>query len=147
MSDKPTREELTLRLWIQVVRLANRLQKDVDTSLRKSFGQNLTRFDVLSQLERVSDNQVSVGQLSGSLLTSTTNITRLLDRMAADGLVVRELSKTDRRSFVVRATRKGLELFKAMASANAAWIGEAFESISDKKMVTLEAALHAISTD
>ena len=147
MSDKPTREELTLRLWIQVVRLANRLQKDVDTSLRKSFGQNLTRIDVLSQIERVSDNQHSVGQLSGSLLTSTTNITRLLDRMAADGLVVRELSKTDRRSFAVRATRKGLELFKAMASANAAWIGEAFESISDKKMVTLEAALHAISTD
>jgi len=147
MSDHPTREELTLRLWIQIVRLANRLQKDVDTSLRKSFGQNLTRFDVLSQLERVPDSQLPVGQLSTRLLTSATNITRLLDRMEADGLLVRKLSKTDRRSFVVCATSKGLELFKAMASANADWISQAFEAISDEKMSFLESSLHAISTD
>ena len=147
MSDQSTREELTLRLWIQIVRLANHLQKDVDTSLRKSFGQNLTRFDVLSQLERVPGNQLSVGQLSSRLLTSATNITRLLDRMEADGFLVRKLSKTDRRSFVVCGTPKGLKLFKAMASANAAWISQAFEAVSDEKMVSLESALHAISID
>ena len=147
MSDQPTREEITLRLWIQIVRLANQLQKDVDTSLRKSFGQNLTRFDVLSQLERVPGNQLSVGQLSSRLLTSATNITRLLDRREADGFLVRKLSKTDRRRFVVCGTPKGLKLFKAMASSNADWISQAFEAIRDEKMVSLESSLHAISTD
>ena len=141
------RQELTLRLWIQIVRLANSLQKDVDARLRKEFGQSLTRFDVLSQLERVPENKLPVGQLSGSLLTSSTNITRLLDRMEADGLVERELSATDRRSFVVAATKKGVDLFGHMANENAEWIAEAFESISNDKMISLEAALHAISTE
>jgi len=141
------REEMTLRLWIQIVRLANRLQKDVDTRLRKEFGQNLTRFDVLSQLERVPGNELPVGQLSASLLTSTTNITRLLDRMEADGLLDRRLSETDRRSFVVSATQEGLSVFREMADANAQWIKEAFEAIDSGKMATLEAALHAIATE
>ena len=141
------REEMTLRLWIQIVRLANKLQKDVDTRLRKEFGQNLTRFDVLSQLERVPGNELPVGQLSASLLTSTTNITRLLDRMEADGLLDRRLSETDRRSFVVSATQEGLSVFREMADANAQWIKEAFEAIESGKMATLEAALHAIATE
>jgi len=141
------REEMTLRLWIQIVRLANKLQKDVDTRLRKEFGQNLTRFDVLSQLERVPGNELPVGQLSASLLTSTTNITRLLDRMEADGLLDRRLSETDRRSFVVSATQEGLSVFREMADANAQWIKEAFEAIDSGKMATLEAALHAIATE
>ncbi len=141
------REEMTLRLWIQIVRLANKLQKDVDTRLRKEFGQNLTRFDVLSQLERVPGNELPVGRLSSSLLTSTTNITRLLDRMEADGLLDRRLSETDRRSFVVSATPEGLSVFREMADANAQWIKEAFEAIDSGKMATLEAALHAIATE
>ena len=141
------REEMTLRLWIQIVRLANKLQKDVDTRLRKEFGQNLTRFDVLSQLERVPGNELPVGRLSASLLTSTTNITRLLDRMEADGLLDRRLSETDRRSFVVSATQEGLSVFREMADANAQWIKEAFEAIDSGKMATLEAALHVIATE
>ena len=141
------REELTLKLWIQVVRLANKLQKDVDSRLRQEFGQNLTRFDVLSQLERVPKTELPVGQLSASLLTSTSNITRLLDRMEADGLLVRRLSKTDRRSFVVSATPKGLSLFRNMALANARWIKDAFVAIDSNKMVALEKALRVIAAD
>lgn len=141
------REELTLKLWIQVVRLANKLQKDVDSRLRKEFGQNLTRFDVLSQLERVPKTELPVGRLSASLLTSTSNITRLLDRMEADGLLVRRLSNTDRRSFVVSATPKGLSLFRNMALANARWIKDAFVAIDSNKMVTLEKALRVIAAD
>ena len=141
------REEMTLRLWIQIVRLANRLQKDVDSRFRKRFGQNLTRFDILSQLERIPGNRMTVGQLSGSLLTSTTNITRLLDRMEYDGLLERELSSTDRRSFEVCATEKGLDLFRGMASDNAERIGQAFAAMSDSEMIALEKALHTVSTE
>ena len=147
MSDHTTRQEKTLRLWIQIVRLANRLQKDVDTKLRKYHGQSLTRFDVLSQLERVPGHRLPVGELSRRLLTSVTNITRLLDRMEADGLLIRKLSDIDRRSFVVYTTSEGTELFKEMAIANSEWISQAFESISEEKMVLLGSALHAVSKD
>ncbi len=147
MVERRTRQDHALRLWIQIVRFANGLQKDVDTKLRKSHGQSLTRFDVLSQLERVPDHRLSVGQLSSRLLTSATNITRLLDRMEGDGLLVRKLSKTDRRSFVVCGTPKGIQLFQEMAAANSDWVNQAFESISDENMVLLESTLHSISNN
>ena len=136
-----TREELTLRLWIQVVRLANGLQKDVDSKLRKTHGQSLSRFDVLSQLHRAEHHQMSIGQLSASLLTPTNNITRLLDRMERDGLLERRLSEHDRRSFTVSATREGLSLFSAMAEDNRQWITEAFSSLSGDSLNTLSKTL------
>ena len=136
-----------LRAWLRLWSCVGTVERVIRTRLHLGYGMTLARFDYLSQLYREPALRLTMTELSHRLMVSGGNVTGLTDRLVTDGLVVRELSKTDRRSFVVRATRKGLELFKAMASANAAWIGEAFESISDKKMVTLEAALHAISTD
>jgi len=138
-------EESSLRLWIQVVRLANGLQKNVDQRLRKEFGQTLARFDVLSQLSRVAEHELPVGQLSARLLTPTNNITRLLDRMERDGLVVRTLSETDRRSFNVKATPEGLSIFDAMATENRQWISEVFEHLPTSQMNGLADVLRSIS--
>ncbi len=138
-------EESSLRLWIQVVRLANGLQKNVDQRLRKQFGQTLARFDVLSQLGRVAEHELPVGQLSARLLTPTNNITRLLDRMERDGLVVRTLSETDRRSFNVKATPEGLSIFDAMATENRHWISEVFEHLPTSQMNGLADVLRSIS--
>ena len=138
-------EESSLRLWIQVVRLANGLQKNVDQRLRKQFGQTLARFDVLSQLGRVTEHELPVGQLSARLLTPTNNITRLLDRMERDGLVVRTLSETDRRSFNVKATPEGLSIFDAMATENRQWISEVFEHLPTSQMDGLADVLRSIS--
>ncbi len=136
-----------LRLWIQIVRLANGLQKDVDTRLRRQHGQSLARFDVLSQLDRVENNQLTVGELSASLLTPTNNITRLLDRMEKDGLLERRLSTSDRRSFNVHATAKGLELFSRMADDNRNWIDAAFASLPAKRLEELSDALSGLSSE
>ncbi|MEL7028867.1 MAG: MarR family transcriptional regulator, partial [Pseudomonadota bacterium] len=112
------RADQSLRLWIEIVRFANRLQRDIDARLRQTHGQSLARFDVLSQLER-AQRPLTVGELSAQLLTSTGNITGLLDRMERDGLLTRALSTTDRRSFLVEATPDGLDLFREMARDNA----------------------------
>ncbi len=141
------REELSLRLWIQIVRLANGLQKDVDRRLRKEFGQSLARFDVLSQLDRIDGHEMPVGQLSASLLTPNNNITRLLDRMERDGLLTRALSESDRRSFRVRATDEGLRVFRAMADENREWIARAFEGLGAERMDALSGALRDVEPD
>ncbi len=142
-----SREEQTLRLWIQIVRLANGLQKDVDSRLRREHGQSLARFDVLSQLHRAAEHQLSVGLLSASLLTPTNNITRLLDRMENDGLLVRRLSETDRRSFTVEATQAGLTLFKAMADDNRRWINDAFAMLSAGDLNALSKAIGVVESE
>ena len=138
-------EDAALRLWIRLVRLANGLQKDVDRRLRRDFGQSLARFDVLSQLYRVPDYALSVGELSSSLLTPTNNITRLIDRMQRDGLVARALNETDRRSVRIVATRRGVETFEAMARQNREWINRAFGDLSGARKQRLLSALQQIN--
>ena len=141
------RPEDALRLWIQIVRFANGLQRDIDAKLRQSHGQSLSRFDVLSQLERAEDATLSVGQISKQLLTSAANITGLLDRMERDGLIRRSLSEADRRSFLVTATDEGLAVFRKMAVDNAGWVSEAFAHLDPEDFAVFshlfEAALPA----
>jgi len=131
------RDEQSLRLWIQIVRFANGLQRDIDQRLRQSHGQSLARFDVLSQLERADGAPLTVGELSHRLLTPATGITRLLDRMERDGLIERRLSETDRRSFLVTATELGLDTFRTMAANNAVWVREAFAHLQPADLAAL----------
>ena len=46
------RQKESLKLWIELIRYSSKLEQIIDDNLRQSFGQNISRFDVLSQLER-----------------------------------------------------------------------------------------------
>jgi DNA-binding MarR family transcriptional regulator len=108
------RQKESLKLWIELIRYSSKLEQIIDDNLRQSFGQNISRFDVLSQLERKHDKG---------------NITGLLDRMEKDGLVTRKEKPEDRRSFQINITNKGLKLFDKMADQNAIWVEQSFGSI------------------
>ncbi|MDA0708164.1 MAG: MarR family transcriptional regulator [Proteobacteria bacterium] len=123
------RQKESLKLWIELIRYSSKLEQIIDDNLRQSFGQNISRFDVLSQLERKHDKGLTVGELAQRLIASKGNITGLLDRMEKDGLVTRKEKPEDRRSFQINITNKGLKLFDKMADQNAIWVEQSFGSI------------------
>src|SRR5947209_9560066 len=51
-----------------------------------------------------------VAELHESLAHKRSTLTSILDRLAGRGLITREVSQSDRRSFVIRPTRKGRTL-------------------------------------
>lgn len=134
MTNFPTnkQETLSLRLWLQLMKCTKTIEAEVASQFRRSHHQSLTRFDLLSQLYRIGDDWVAIGELASKLMASGGNITGLLDRMVADDLIERRANPRDRRSFQVRTTKKGRDTFKEMTNNHAQWIEDALNEFSQK---------------
>lgn len=128
------RQKESLKLWIELLRCSNKLEQIIDDKLRQNYGQNISRFDVLSQLTRELDSGLSVGELAGRLIASKGNITGLLDRMQKDGLITKQAKTEDRRSYQVKISDKGSSLFNDMAENNAHWVESSLNSIDIEHM-------------
>jgi len=81
--------------------------------LEKANQQGLTlrHFMVLIQLDEVDH---ALGSLAKKLGLSSAALTGMGDRMERLGLVVRQHSKTDRRSIVMEITRYGREVLRSV---------------------------------
>jgi len=139
---KSRREQQAVRLWLELLRCAKNLEGHIGGNLRRDFGQSLTRFDALSHLYRAEGMTLPVTVLASQLLASSSNnITGLIDRMENDGLVKRNPHPQDRRSFVVRLTRKGAKVFEEMAIEHGHWIGEHFAGIPAIKLKSMQLSM------
>lgn len=114
----------SLRAWIFLLKCAKRLEQEMSDRFREQFQSSLSRFDVLAHLDLAGDDGVSTSQLAARLLASKGNITRLLDRMAQDGLIERRGDDADRRISKIRLSARGAELFARMAPAHERWSHE-----------------------
>ena len=66
-------------------------------------------------------------------MVSNGNVTGIVDRLVAEGLVVRAANEADRRATFVRLTRQGLRLFETMAAAHERWVDEILTAFSDER--------------
>lgn len=128
------RQRASLKLWIELMLYSNKLEQIIDDKLRHNYGQNISRFDVLSQLEREPEKGISVGDLAGRLIASKGNITGLLHRMGEDNLIKKVARIDDRRSTLVHITKKGQNLFNEMAENNAKWVEQTLKTIDINHM-------------
>jgi DNA-binding MarR family transcriptional regulator len=112
---------LELRLWLRMISCSIRMESILSQRLRKEFKTSMARFDVMSQLERFPDG-LTMSELSRRLIVSNGAITGLVDKLAEAGQVTRREDPKDRRSVIVRLTRKGRENFLRMARRHEEWV-------------------------
>lgn len=124
-------ELLSLKVWLQLMKCAKSIESSVGGRLRRGYGQSLSRFDVLAQLDRMGGDWIAIGELARLIMASSGNITALLDRMEGEALVERRASPHDRRSFHVRMTAEGQQLFADMARDHTRWIDTALVDMSN----------------
>jgi DNA-binding MarR family transcriptional regulator len=84
---------------------------------------------------------LSQGELSQRLKVTGGNVTGLVRRLVADGLVTRAMSASDRRSFVVRLTPKGRAVFVAAKQLHDALLSDWFGGLSSDD---LKAAMNSL---
>ncbi len=132
--------KLSLRLWLRLLSCSMILEKRVRARLDEEFGTTLPRFDVLSALERHPEG-LTMGQLSDYIMVSNGNVTAVVNRLLADGWLVRTTDKADRRVATVRLTRKGRAAFLKMAALHEQWIDHMFQGLSDERIEELMSAL------
>ncbi|MDX1605946.1 MAG: MarR family transcriptional regulator, partial [Candidatus Competibacterales bacterium] len=133
-----------LRAWLQLLKCAKRIEQRMNLHFQLEYRSSLSRFDVLAQLARVSPAPLSTGELAERLLASRGNISRLLDRMAVDGLIRRLADEGDRRIVMVYLTRRGDRLFRRMAADHRRWTRELFDSFGEHELHTLNRLLHRL---
>jgi DNA-binding MarR family transcriptional regulator len=136
VAERPHDHKDELRLWLRLFTCKMVIEGEVRRRLREGFGVTLPRFDLMAQLDR-APNGMTLGELSQRMMVSNGNVTGLVDRLVEQGLINRRPSPKDRRAQLVSLTAEGRKSFRAMARANADWIGEMFGELSGHEIETL----------
>ncbi len=133
-----------LRLWLRLLKASHLIQAELRERLRTGYGTTLPRFDVMAALARYPDG-LRMSELSGVLRVSNGNVTGIVDRLEAEGLVVRHAVEGDRRAFRVALTDEGARGFAELAAAHEGWIDGLLAGIPPRDAARLSAELDAIT--
>lgn len=129
-------------LWPMFLEAHGDLVDLIEGDLLRGGGPPLTWYDVLAQLNLAEDNMLPMHRLAESVLLSRSGVTRLVDRMAQEGLVERAQCDTDRRVVYARLTTKGRDLFERSMPLVRTGVAEHFTSrLTAEEIATLRAAL------
>ena len=112
-----------LRLWLRLLRAARAIEGELRERLRVRFRTTLPQFDVLAALAR-ADAGMTMTDLSRLLMVSNGNVTGIIERLAAGGLVSRRIPAADRRAVRVSLTTRGAGKFAEMAAVHETWVDE-----------------------
>jgi DNA-binding MarR family transcriptional regulator len=96
----------------------------VDRRLRAELGLSFPLFEALFVLSVAPEGRLRMVDIQRRMLVSKSNVTQLIDKLEAEGIVEREASPSDRRLVYAILTERspevvarGLELFNAVAAA------------------------------
>ena len=130
----------SLRVWLRLLSSSNEIETEIRRRLRRRFGMSLARFDYLAQLQRHPDG-LTMSMLSNYLMVTGGNVTGLTNDAVRDGLVLREISPDDRRSFRVSLTELGRQVFQEAAAEHESWIIGLFAGLTVAERTQLNALL------
>lgn len=133
-----------LRLWLRMLKASRMIEAELRERFRTQFNTTLPRFDVMAALDRNPDG-LRMSRLSGVLRVSNGNVTGIVDRLAAEGLVERRAVADDRRAMEVRLTAAGRTHFSALAAAHETWVDELIAALPVGEAGRMMAGLSAIA--
>ncbi|MEQ8392080.1 MAG: MarR family transcriptional regulator [Thalassospira sp.] len=133
-----------LRAWLQILKVSRKVEGELREKMRLEFGSTLPRFDVLAALYRERDG-MRMSELSKSLMVSNGNVTGIVDRLVAEGLIVRVPVENDRRASIVRLTSDGEKDFAERALVHESWVSDLFSDLSSGDADALIRILRTIS--
>ncbi|WBU37043.1 MarR family winged helix-turn-helix transcriptional regulator [Homoserinibacter sp. YIM 151385] len=117
-----------------------RAQVAVLRHIRSEFpeGVTFTDYDVLFNLSRQPGRRSRIRDLNKHLLLSQPSVSRLVDRLAARGLVAKASDPDDARGTVVELTQAGWELFRRAGIQHSRVIAERMSSaLTDEELAEL----------
>jgi DNA-binding MarR family transcriptional regulator len=117
-----------LRLWLSLLSCSHSIEREIRRRFEVNFNATLPRFDVMAALNRHSEG-LTMGELSRWLRVSNGNVTTVVARLEADGLVHRQTRPGDQRVVDARLTVEGKRVFDELASAHEGWIDEILDEL------------------
>lgn len=127
VSDMPeARTKLAAQTWGSLLQVHAALVPVLDRRLREATGLPLAWYDVLLELSAARDQRLTMSQLGERAVLSRSRVSRVVDDLAAAGLVRRETHPDDARSAHAVITDAGLARFREAAPVYVSGIDERF---------------------
>jgi DNA-binding MarR family transcriptional regulator len=131
-----SREELAA--WQGLLRANAYFLRELDKDLQRSYRLNSSSYDALLQLGLTPQGRMRMTDLSDAMLYSPSGLTRLVDQLEQEGLIVRERRADDARSYDAVLSPEGWELVQAATVAHIKCVRELFiDRLSEAQIMQL----------
>ncbi len=127
---------------LALVRTADQLAAPGNEVLRGA-GLSASQYNILRIL-RGSGEGFACGEISERMVRRDPDLTRLLDKLEARGLVTRTRSTADRRVVLARITQEGLDLLATLDAPLQASIRKTLAHVPEERLQTLLEILEEI---
>ena len=127
VAQDPTRIAEALRAYVKLLRAGKAVLARVEPRLA-ACGLTPTQLGVLEAI--LHKGPLTQRQLGRKVLTSAGNLTDVIDKLTARGLVERRRSPTDRRSVSVALTRAGQDMIGTLFPRHASDIAAAMDDLT-----------------
>lgn len=144
-STRPTAATLRQEAFVGLARTEAVLHDGLERALAP-HGLSLTQYNVLRILRGAGPGGLCRNEVGQRLITRMPDVTRLLDRMEAAGLVSRIRSTEDRRLVTTTLTRQGRALVDDLDSEIARVHREQLGHLTEGELRTLVALLERVRT-
>ncbi|MBA3326334.1 MAG: winged helix-turn-helix transcriptional regulator [Rhodobacteraceae bacterium] len=121
----------TVTAWVKLMTVSQALLGGIEAALKAAGLPPLTWYDALLEIERAGEGGVRPFELKARLLLPQYGASRLLDRLAGAGLVVRAACDDDGRGQLIRITEAGRRMRRAMWPVYAAQLYATIEGRLD----------------
>lgn len=134
-----------LETWRAFLRAHALLTRRLDEDLRTGEGLTLGEYSALLQVAEAPGRSLRMNQLATGIFLSRSGVTRLIDRLEADGLITRSTCIDDGRGALAVLTDAGLARLRDAARTHLNGIAEYFlDVVPDGDLEVLSATFRAI---
>ena len=125
--------------WLRIVQVHDRITRRVDSSLHTQHGLSLTGFEALRRIAAAPGERATMGEVADAVGLSRAGVTSTVNRLVADGLVLRERAEGDKRLLHARLTPAGRERVEAAARTHDDLVEHLLSLLGDDAAVVTDA--------
>ena len=120
------------------------LEKQLGAALEEQVGVPHTWFEVMLRISRAADGLAPMGSLADQVALTGGGVTRMVDRMAAAGLVERVPCASDRRVVYAGLTQEGRAVLDKAVSVHEDNLRRMLCDFTDRELVALDELLRRL---
>jgi DNA-binding MarR family transcriptional regulator len=140
------RNDVGVRAWRAMLLAYDAAMRAIDAELARAESIPLSWYDVLLELRAAPEGRLQMQELSRRVVLSRTRVSRLVDDMAAAGLVDKVRDGADRRVVWATITTEGRAAFRATAPLYLRGIEDHFAAhLTDEEKAVVATALTKVT--